>query len=115
MSESPNAKFLYEILVPTVRSDGRPIRLRFHRVWDKEVCKVSGGLTVLTSGSKGAWISPDKTLFEERMLPVRFMATYEEACKIVDFTLKYYQQECVMCYRISDQVILRHATKKHGS
>ena len=37
---------LWLILVPTIRNDGRPIRTRFHRVWDGKVRDISGGLTI---------------------------------------------------------------------
>jgi len=97
---------LYEILVPTVRNNGRPIRTRFHRVWDAKIREISGGLTILTP-VKGQWVSPDKTLFKERMIPVRIAATREQIDKIIDLTLAYYEQHVVMCYRISDLVIMR--------
>jgi hypothetical protein len=64
---------LWEILVPTVRNDGSPIRVRFHRVWDSHVRKISGGLTILPV-AKGQWLDGDK-LYAERMIPVRILAT----------------------------------------
>ena len=39
---------LWEILVPTIHSsNGKPIRTRFHKVWDKKVREISGGLTIM--------------------------------------------------------------------
>lgn len=96
-------KYLWEILVPTVRNDGRPIRTRFHRVWDKRVRVITGGLTV-TPPVRGQWISADYKLFEERMIPVRIMCTTDEMCKIVKMTLEYYEQHAVMYYRLSEKV-----------
>ena len=59
--------------------------------------------------AKGQWINPTTgELFRERMIPVRIMATREEIEKVVDFTLKYYDQLAVLCYKISDEVILRY-------
>ena len=103
---------LWEILVPTVRrSDGKPYRTRYHRVWDAKVREISGGLTVLAP-AKGQWHAPDGELFVERMIPVRIIATREQMDQIVDMTLKYYDQLAVLAYKVSDEVILRHAEPK---
>lgn len=103
---------LWEILVPTIRNDGKPIRTRFHRVWDAKVRAISGGLTIHTP-AKGQWVHPESgTLFAERMIPVRIMCTREQIDKIVDITLEYYEQIAVMAYRISDEVILKHRAAK---
>ena len=74
---------IWEILVPTVRNDGRPFRLRYHRVWDAKVRAISGGLTVMKA-AKGQWISQAGDLFEERMIPVRIMCTRDQIEEIVD-------------------------------
>ena len=42
------------------------------------------------------------------MIPVRIVATREEINRIVDLTLTYYDQEAVLCYKLSDEVILKH-------
>lgn len=100
---------LWEILVPTVRrSDGKPYRTRYHRVWDHKVREISGGLTIMAP-VKGQWKSLEGDLFVERMIPVRFVATEEQANAIVDMTIKYYDQLAVMCFRVSEDVIIRHA------
>lgn len=105
--EPPSTK-LWEILVPTIRRvSGKPYRLRYHRVWDQEVQAISGGLTIMRA-VKGRWVSREDELFEERMIPVRFLATTEQASQIVDMTLAYYDQLAVMCYVVSSEVILRH-------
>lgn len=103
-------KALWEILVPTVvpNSNGtRFFRTRFHRVWDAKVRALSGGLTIMAP-SKGQWVSPAGTLFTERMIPVRILATRDEIEQVVDLTLAYYSQEAVLCYRVSEEVILRY-------
>ena len=61
---------LWEILVPTQYPSGKPIRTRFHRVWDEKVRAITGGLTILAV-AKGTWTSPDGEVFRERMIPVR--------------------------------------------
>lgn len=103
------SKCMWEIFVPTVRmADGKPYRTRFHRVWDAKVRKISGGLTI-QAPAKGQWIARDGTLFVERMIPVRILCTRDEIMKIVDMTMAYYEQLAVLTYRISDDVILKHA------
>lgn len=111
-------KYLFEILVPTVRRiDGKGIRTRYHRVWDRKVEAISGGLTILTPVGKGIWVHEGETI-RERMIPVRVMCTRRQIDQIIDLTLEYYDQLAVMAYRVSDEIILRHRTvakkgKKH--
>jgi hypothetical protein len=96
---------LWEILVPTVMA-GRPIRTRYHRVWDGKVRAISGGLTILHP-AKGHWVSPGGELFVERMIPVRIACTEEEIERIADMTAKYYKQEAVMYYVVSARLVIR--------
>lgn len=100
------SKQMWEILVPTVSNEGKPFRTRYHRVWDKKVYEITGGLTVMQP-SKGTWVSPDKTLFQERMIPVRIISTRKQIEEIVSMTMKYYDQLAVLAYKISDEVILK--------
>jgi hypothetical protein len=106
-------KELWEVLVPTVRQDGKPIRTRFHRVWDKKVEAISGGLTITPPG-KGTWVHEGKAV-RERMIPVKIMCTREQIEQIVDLTLEHYDQIVVMAYRVSDVIILKHRATKKGS
>lgn len=103
MTEKAEKKELWEILVPTVRNDGRPFRLRYHRVWDERVKELSGGLTIV-SPVKGTWVSPDRVTYKERMIPVRIMCTRSEIMEIAEMSKKYYEQLAVMVYRVSDEV-----------
>jgi hypothetical protein len=98
---------LWEILVPTVRNDGKPFRLRYHRVWDAKVRAITNGLTVLHP-VKGQWVAPDGTLFAERMIPVRIACTEAQIEDIADLTVIYYEQKAVMFYRVSDRVTIKH-------
>jgi len=105
-----NPKCMWEILVPTERrkEPGKYYTTRYHRVWDSKVREITGGLTILTP-AKGQWVSPSTgELFKERMIPVRILATREEIEKVIDITLKYYDQLAVLCYKISDEVILKY-------
>lgn len=102
------AKPLYEILVPTVRNgDGKPFRLRYHRVWDEKVRAITGGLTIVAP-VRGQWVSPTGEVFKERMIPVRVMATREEIEKIADLTAAYYDQKAIMYYKISEEAEIRY-------
>lgn len=99
---------MWEILVPTQRNDGKPVRTRHHKEWDKRVRKISGGLTILPV-SKGQWVSPEGQLFSERMIPVRVIATEKQMEKIVKITLQHYpDQIAVLAYEISTKVLLRY-------
>ena len=104
-----STKGMWEILVPTERraEPGKYYTTRYHRVWDGKVRAITGGLTVMAP-ARGQWINPmTGDLFQERMIPVRIMATRDEIDKIVDMTLKYYNQLAILCYKISDEVILK--------
>lgn len=102
---------LWEILVPTIRNNGRPIHLRFHRIWDQKVLKLTGGLTILKP-TQGKWVSPDKKLFAERMIPVRIACTRDQIKQIADLTLSYYEQEAVFYYLVSEKVYIEYAKNK---
>ncbi len=98
---------MYEILVPTIFNCGKPIRTRYHKAWDKKVYAITGGLTIMQP-TKGKWVSPSGHLFAERMIPVRIVCDREQIMKIIDMSLKYYDQEAILAYKISDEVILKH-------
>jgi hypothetical protein len=103
-----SVKGMWEILVPTERRNGgKYYTTRFHRVWDEKVRAITGGLTVMAP-ARGQWVNPTTgELFKERMIPVRIIATRDEIEKVVDLTLRYYDQLAVLCYKISDEVILK--------
>jgi len=105
------SKKIYEILVPTTRNDGRPIKTRYHKVWDEKVIEISGGMTILTP-AKGRWLSPSEELFKERMIPVRIICDDSEIEEIINFTIDYYEQEAVLAYVISDTVILKYRDRE---
>lgn len=98
---------LWEILVPTVRNDGRPFSLRYHKVWDKKVREISGGLTICAP-AKGQWVAPCGKLFTERMIPVRIACTEPQIETISDMSAKYYDQIAILYYLVSERVVIRH-------
>lgn len=55
--------------------------------------------------AKGQWVHQD-VLFNERMIPVRILATRSQIEEIIEMTAKYYEQIAVLAYRISEEVIL---------
>lgn len=96
---------LYEILIPTLM-DGKPIRTRFHRVWDKKIREISSGLTILQP-AKGQWLDSGGFVCE-RMIPVRVMCSEDQIDAIVKITAKYYKQKAVMYYLISSHAYIRY-------
>lgn len=97
---------LYEILVPTVRNDGRPIHTRFHRVWDDKVVQITGGLTVMPATIRGTWIAEGGDAWVDRMIPVRIACEPSQMHEIALMTGRHYDQLCIMYYKISDEVTL---------
>ncbi len=98
-------KILYEVLVPTIYGDTvKPIKTRHHKEWDKQVQRISGGMTIL-SPAKGKWIFKGEE-FPEKVSPVRIMCSQDDMIKIVKMTLKHYRQKAVMFYVLSNQVFI---------
>lgn len=98
---------LWTILVPTVRPDGRPIRARYHRVWDAKVRAIANGLTVLKP-AVGQWIAKDGELFVERMIPVLIACSEEQINTIADLTAKYYDQKAIAFWETSSNFVIKH-------
>ena len=99
---------LWEILVPCNGNNGKPYTTRHHREWDKQVGRISGGLTILHP-AKGKWRSPNNELFQDRMIPVRIACTESQIKEIISRTLNHYpDQEAVMVYVVSEKVIITH-------
>lgn len=103
-------KCIWEILVPTVRTNGECFRTRQHREWDCRVQRVTGGLTVLPP-VRGQWVSIQGILTVERMIPVRIACTEDEINQIADMTAAFYEQDAVMFYCISDKVFIKEYRK----
>lgn len=98
---------LWEILVPTVRRiGGKPYTTRYHRVWDAQVRKITGGLTILPV-ERGQWVNKGE-LYNERMIPVRVACTRNQIDEISDFSARYYDQLAMMYYQVSNQIIIKH-------
>ncbi|AAT69496.1 gp20 [Alphaproteobacteria phage PhiJL001] len=104
---------LWEILVPCNWNDGRPVRTRHHREWDRRVRSETGGLTVLAPG-KGQW-EHEGVLYRDRVIPVRIMATEEQMRRVADITIQHYEQLAVMFYLVSERAFIQDATEEQQS
>ena len=98
-------KYLWEILVPHHNNKGKSFPIEHHRLWDAEVRKLAGGLTIFRV-SKGQWINEEDKVYFDLMIPVRIFCTEEDIDKIIEFTIEHYDQEAVFCIRVSDYVKL---------
>jgi hypothetical protein len=96
---------LWEILVPRFWNNESEILLAHHHEWDAHVRAVAGGLTIFRTAT-GEWVSPEGTRFREKMIPVRVACSEEAIRRIIDFTIKHYDQEAVMAYRLSEKVLI---------
>ena len=104
-------KELWEILVPASNNKDQKFSYEHHKEWDAFVKKLTGGVTI-TKTAKGEWVSPTGKLYVDRMIPCRIVCTEEQISEIIDFTIDHYNQEAVLAYRISVNVILRHRNEK---
>lgn len=96
--------YVWRIMVPCQYNDGKPVRTRHHREWDRRVRRISGGLTISAPG-RGQWVDPEtKVLYEERMIPVDIICTEPQIEEIASITLTHYRQLAVMFYQMSDKV-----------
>lgn len=98
---------LWEIKVPTVYNDGRPVRTRHHRAWDAKVRVISGGLSIFKP-AKGQWVSQDGKLFIDRVIPVQIACTEKQINRIADITAKHYLQLAIFVFKISTDVKVIH-------
>ena len=99
---------LWEILVPRKWNNGKPIRTRHHREWDKRVKAITGGLTIYPPTIKGEWISPEGETYIDSTIPVRIACNREQINKIMDITGHHYRQLAVMAYKISEEVLIKN-------
>jgi hypothetical protein len=101
---------LWTIILPTQwnhpKGKNPYIRLAHHRVWDKFVRSISGGLTILHP-ARGQWTSIEGKIYLERVIPVMIACNKEQIEKIADFSAKHYLQEAIMYYRVSDYVVIK--------
>jgi len=98
---------LYEILVPASNRHEK-FSYEHHKEWDAFVTEITGGITIMKS-AKGEWFNPNGKLYQDRIIPCRIACTREEINKIIEFTIEHYNQDAVMAYCISEEVIIKYA------
>lgn len=97
---------VWDILIPVADNDGNDFDIEFHKSWDQKVRDICNGLTIYKP-VKGQWVNNTGKLFLEEMIPVRILATRSAIDRIINMTLQQYNQESILAYKISDEVILR--------
>ena len=98
-------KKVWCILIPTLMNENF-VRTKHHKKFDEYVREITGGLTIFAPG-KGQWINPSNNeLVEERIIPVNIACTDEELKKIIKFTIKHYNQDALMYYKVSSEVYI---------
>lgn len=98
---------LWEILVPCQKNDGTGYSTKHHREWDKQVLRITGGLTVLKPTTGGYWVdhTDNGNVYKDRTIPVRIACNNTQMDEIIRRTLTHYSdQEAIMAYVISDRV-----------
>lgn len=104
-------KALYQIFVPVADNDGNDFPIEHHKAWDNRVKSISGGLTI-NKRSRGIWQSQmTGKIFEEKMIPVSIFCSSDEIKRIILMTLNHYDQQAIMCYKISDTVMIAEREK----
>lgn len=99
---------LWQIMVPCNFNDGRPVRTRHHREWDRQVRNITGGLTILSPG-KGQWVDKNSgELYIDRVIPVNIIADTDQMKTIARITMRHYDQLAVMYFKLSDQAIIQY-------
>jgi hypothetical protein len=107
--KSSKTEEMWEILVPASNKI-QEFTYEHHKAWDEFVIGISGGITIMKT-VKGEWVSPNNVRFKDRMIPVRIKCSADDIDKIIDFTIKHYEQEAVLAYKISEEVILRNKSE----
>jgi hypothetical protein len=109
LMNSSKKEEMWEILVPASNKI-QEFTYEHHKAWDEFVIGISGGITIMKT-VKGEWVSPNNVRFKDRMIPVRIKCSGDDIDKIIDFTIKHYEQEAVLAYKISEEVILRNKSE----
>lgn len=114
-------KYMHEYIGPpslsqgfeqgTIQVAGEPaylIPVEYHNEWDNFVRRKAGGGQTIMRSAKGVYTSEmSGSLMMEPMIPVRILCNRKTMEEIVDFTGKFYNQEVVLAYHLSDEIILR--------
>lgn len=100
---------MWEILVPASNKE-QEFTYEHHKKWDEYVKTLAGGLTILKT-AKGEWINLEGKLFKDRVIPVRIKCRKKDIKKIIKFTIEHYNQEAVLAYKVSSEVLIVHKSE----
>ena len=93
---------VWKVYVPSTDGYRNEWDIEKHKEWDKEVCRITGGLTLLKV-EEGRWVDPNGKMLPEPMLPVMIACTRKQLFEILKFTKKHYNQKAVIAMKISDE------------
>ena len=96
-------KQLWKIYVPEFWPDAGKIPVESHKEWDKKVCEIAGGMTLLQR-EKGRWMDGLGGLQPDAMIPVQIACSRDQILTIALMTKTYYKQEAIFFYKVSDEV-----------
>lgn len=99
-------KSLWQIYVPVYDNNGNKIPVSYHQKWDDIISDIAGGLTI-NKKSRGIWASQTGTIFKEEMIPVLVNCSYNEMNVIAELTIRHYDQEAVMYYKVTDEIFIK--------
>ena len=93
--------------MPTHSNEKIEFPIEYNHQWDEQVRNITGGLTILGL-AKGSWIDPSGKICTENIIPVRISCTKNNIEKIIDLTIKHYDQQAVLAYQISSDVKIKY-------
>lgn len=97
-----NSQPLWKIYVPECWPDAGIIPLEHQKAWDKKVCDIAGGLTLLQR-EEGRWVDNVGGLQPDKMIPVQVACSRSCIFEIAEMTKVHYKQEAVFFYKVSDE------------
>jgi len=100
---------LWEMYVPVTDNRGVVFPGGHVKRFFKYVLKMSGGSTE-NPWSSGKWIHEGQ-LYNDRIVPVYFFATAEQAERLAKFAVKLFKQKVVVYFLVSDRVHLCHRVR----
>jgi hypothetical protein len=94
---------LWEILIPVCDNSGKRFAARHHATFEEMVRTMAGGLTKCAP-VEGQWVD-GKTLYREKMQPVRIATTARNIKKLALLAKAHYRQLAVMYYPLSEGAV----------
>ena len=99
---------LYEILIPIINNRGERFSAEHHKKWNNKALKIAGKFIIMKV-IKEEWINLfGKEFYKNKMIPIRISCTKNQIEKIIQITIKHYNQEVILAYIISEKALLRY-------